>query len=217
MSITDLYAEVIKFHGHECPGAAFGTRVAEIAASRLGRHAKDNELVAIVEGSSCATDAIQVITGCTVGRGNLQHVNNGKKAYSFWRRADGTGIHLKAVPDSPAFRTAEIWALFSKISRGESTPDEDKRFADLQADRIGKLLSAPGEDLLIITDVAEAVPARPSQHASSLCELCGEPTEIDRLHNHRGAMVCPPCHAAAHGGTVPAGHDGSEGNHHHQH
>jgi formylmethanofuran dehydrogenase subunit E len=65
-------AEVIRFHGHMCPGLAIGYRAAKIAMERLGSwRAEDEELVAIVENDSCSVDAIQWITGCTFGKGNF--------------------------------------------------------------------------------------------------------------------------------------------------
>ena len=37
------------FHGHMCPGLAIGIRAAELALREIGPHAKDEEVVAIVE------------------------------------------------------------------------------------------------------------------------------------------------------------------------
>ncbi len=37
----------------------------------------------------CGVDAIQVLTGCTYGKGNLIHRDLGKMAFSFYRRTDG--------------------------------------------------------------------------------------------------------------------------------
>ena len=37
------------FHGHMCPGLAIGLRAAEIALREIGPHAKDEEIVAVVE------------------------------------------------------------------------------------------------------------------------------------------------------------------------
>lgn len=39
----------------------------------------DEEMVAIVENDSCAVDAIQVLTGCTLGKGNLIFRDYGKQ------------------------------------------------------------------------------------------------------------------------------------------
>lgn len=41
--------KVAEFHGHMCPGLAMGIRAAELALQEIGPHAKDEEVVAIVE------------------------------------------------------------------------------------------------------------------------------------------------------------------------
>lgn len=51
--MSNLSAEQIEqvaaFHGHMCPGLAMGIRAAELALQEIGPHAKDEEVVAIVE------------------------------------------------------------------------------------------------------------------------------------------------------------------------
>ena len=61
------------------PGLALGIRAAEIALREIGPHAQDEEVVAVVETDMCGVDAIQVLTGCTFGKGNLIHKDYGKK------------------------------------------------------------------------------------------------------------------------------------------
>jgi len=80
----------VAFHGHWCPGLAVGIRAAEWALREMGR-AADEEIVAVVETDMCGVDAIQFLTGCTFGKGNLIHRDWGKNAFSFYRRRDGKG------------------------------------------------------------------------------------------------------------------------------
>jgi formylmethanofuran dehydrogenase subunit E len=66
------YDEIIQFHGHECPGLAMGYRMATAAMKKLDSiRAEDEEIVAIVENDACGVDALQCVTGCTFGKGNL--------------------------------------------------------------------------------------------------------------------------------------------------
>ncbi len=99
---NNVTAEVIQtvkdFHGHMCPGLAIGIRAAEIALREIGPHAQDEEVVAVVETDMCGVDAIQVLTGCTFGKGNLIHKDYGKRAFNFYRRSDGKGIRIVALP-----------------------------------------------------------------------------------------------------------------------
>ena len=50
-------------------GTAIGYRAAEIVINELRSvRLSDEELLAIVENDSCSVDAIQVVTGCTMGK-----------------------------------------------------------------------------------------------------------------------------------------------------
>ena len=63
------YDEIVRFHGHECPGLAIGYRMATAAMETLDSfRAEDEELVAIVENDACGVDALQCVTGCTFGK-----------------------------------------------------------------------------------------------------------------------------------------------------
>ena len=66
------YKEIINFHGHECPGIAIGYRMAVAGMEALDSiRSEDEEIVAIVENNACGVDALQCVTGCTFGKGNL--------------------------------------------------------------------------------------------------------------------------------------------------
>ena len=95
------FADVVAFHGHSCGGLALGYKACELAAEKLGLHfSEDEEIVAVTETDSCTVDAIQVLLGCTAGKGNLFVNNWGKTAFSFYRRDNNTSIRLVAVPDA---------------------------------------------------------------------------------------------------------------------
>jgi len=52
-----------------CGGLLIGYRAAKAAMRFINSSfSKDEELVAIVENSSCFVDAVSVITGCTFGK-----------------------------------------------------------------------------------------------------------------------------------------------------
>ncbi len=62
------------------------------------RRAADEEIVAIVETDACGANAIQVLTGCTFGKGNFIYRNYGKHAFSLLSRASGKGVRLSGKP-----------------------------------------------------------------------------------------------------------------------
>ena len=46
----------------------------------------DEEIVCVSENDACGVDGIQVILGCTAGKGNLLFRLTGKHAYTFYNR-----------------------------------------------------------------------------------------------------------------------------------
>jgi formylmethanofuran dehydrogenase subunit E len=91
---------VIRFHGHFCGGILIGYRAAKVGLQRLiAKRAEDEQLVAIVENDSCAVDAVQVVTGCTFGKGNLFFRDYGKHVYTFALRPSGRAVRVSRRPD----------------------------------------------------------------------------------------------------------------------
>ena len=87
--------DAIRFHGHVCPGLIIGYRVTKVAQSafRIER-SEDEELVAIVENDACSVDAIQVLLGCTLGKGNLIYRDYGKQVYTIVSRESNRAIRI---------------------------------------------------------------------------------------------------------------------------
>jgi formylmethanofuran dehydrogenase subunit E len=190
---------------------AVGIRAAELAVQRLGRHSPQNELMVTAGIDNCALDAIQVVTGCTFGKRNLVTVDNGKYAFTFWRRSDGAGLRVSAKAGSDAYRDEQTWALSDRIENGTASAEDEARFAELQAARLQRILALPVEELLVVEEISGEVPERSRVQPSAPCEGCDELTSTAVLHFHRGRMLCPQCHLDAHGGSLPAGHS------HHDH
>ncbi len=183
---------VVDFHGHMCPGLAMGIRAAEVALAEVGPHSADEEVVAVVETDMCAVDAIQFLTGCTFGKGNLIHLDYGKNAYTFIRRSDGHAVRVSTRPgafgDDP--ERAELRAA---ISSGTATDAQRKQFWELQRARSLDLLEAPIERLYEVRKVDAEVPARARVFRSVPCDACGEPTMPPRIREVEGRQLCPPC------------------------
>ena len=112
--------DAIQFHGHLCPGLALGYRVAKAALRELkAERPQDEELVAIVENDSCAVDAIQFITGCTFGKGNLVFRDHGKHVYTFYNRRSGEGVRV-----SEDYRGFEGDQRFPELKRRQEAGED---------------------------------------------------------------------------------------------
>ncbi len=183
---------VVRFHGHFCPGLSIGIRAAQIALREIGAHSMDEEVVAIVETDMCAVDAIQFMVGCTFGKGNLLHLDYGKNAYTFIRRADGKSIRVMGKPRAFG-ENPEREAILTRIGAGTATLGDRQRFQELQRKRGLAILEAPEEELFVVKPVEPAIPARARLRASVECELCGESTMETRTRRVGGQIVCIPC------------------------
>jgi formylmethanofuran dehydrogenase subunit E len=183
---------IVEFHGHMCPGLALGIHVAKIALREIGAHAQDEEVVATVETDMCAVDAIQFLTGCTFGKGNLIHRDLGKNAYTFWRRSDGKAIRISGRPGVRR-RDPEHQALFELLGVGEATPGERDRLWELHHERSAAILAMQPEELFTVVPVDDAPPRRARVHVSVECTSCGEETMETRIRLFRGNRLCPDC------------------------
>ena len=193
MSIDEQTLEqVVDFHGHMCPGLAMGIQAAQIALGEVGPHSKDEEVVAVVETDMCAVDAIQFLTGCTFGKGNLIHRDWGKNAYTFFRRSDGRAIRVVARPDAWA-RDPEHQALFARVRSGEATEAEAERFRELHEAQSRALLERPPESLFATEEMRAEAPRKARIHASVRCSRCDEGVMETRIRRIEGRDLCPPC------------------------
>ena len=201
---------VVEFHGHMCPGLAMGVQAAQIALREIGAHAKDEEVVAVVETDMCGVDAIQFLTGCTFGKGNLVHRDWGKNAYSFFRRSDGRAVRIVGRPDAWR-RDPEHQELFSKVLTGQATPAERARFGELHVSESHKVLAFEPDELFAVQELDAAPPRKARILASVPCAECGEPTMETRIRRLDGRELCQPCFDAALAGeqrVAPPGRPG---------
>src|SRR5512136_723005 len=110
----ELIEKTIAFHGHSCPGLVIGIRAAELALKKLG-YAEKRDLVAVVETDMCGVDAIQFLTGCTLGKGNLIHKDYGKIAFSFYDRSKNVGFRAVLRQDISGDVGSEFRSLMKKV------------------------------------------------------------------------------------------------------
>ena len=92
---SEAFQKCLLFHGHICPGLAIGFRAATAGMAWLDeKRSEDEEIVAIVETDACSADAVQVLTGCTFGKGNFIYKDYGKMALTLLSRNSGQGVRI---------------------------------------------------------------------------------------------------------------------------
>lgn len=178
-SFDELLEETVSFHGHLCPGQVLGIRMVLAGCRELGierPRGSGKKLVVFVEIDRCATDSIQALTGVSLGKRTLKHLDYGKMAATFvdvpGRRAVRVSARDEArvlasrwAPGEPGYRSAQIAAY--------------QVMAEAELLRIEPVTIEPGW-----LD-------RPRRRIS--CEVCGEGINYLREVPLDGRTVCRPC------------------------
>ena len=189
------YEAAIVFHGHSCPGLALGYRAAEYALQHLrADRSEDEDLVAIVENDACGVDAIQLVAGCSIGKGNLILQDFGKHAYTFIDRKSNRAIRLVQRPEPVIQRIDPIaLALRERVMSRTATPAEQKEFHERQTHVIETILTMPIDELFIAKDVKPEIPVKAKIFTSVQCTSCCEMVAEHRARVRDGKFVCMPC------------------------
>ena len=106
------WADCAAFHGHECGGLTIGYKASLYAIELLGlTFSGDEEVCCISENDACGVDAVQVMLGCSAGKGNLMFHLTGKQAFTFYERRSGRGVRLVLRP-KPEMTRAESFEYY---------------------------------------------------------------------------------------------------------
>ena len=185
-SFDDLLEEATRIHGHVCAGQVIGVRMCMLALSYLKindpKGVDRKKLYVFVEIDRCATDAIQTVTGCSLGKRSMKWIDHGVMAATFVNLESGKAVRITAIEESREL---------SKNYCGEIT---DKYARQLEAYKI-----MPEEELFRVEAVAveippENLPGRPLKRIK--CEGCS-----DWVQDKRDVLVDDKvlCRSCAHG------------------
>jgi formylmethanofuran dehydrogenase subunit E len=178
-----LLDESVKNHGHLCAGQVLGVRMSMFGLREIGIHdprGRDRKsLIVFAEMDRCATDAVQSVTGCSLGHRTMRFMDYGKMAATFVNTRTGKAIRVVAKEESR--RTAKEY--FPEV--------ENKYAAQLEAYKI-----MSDADLFDVMEVSvklrpEDMPGRPQSRVR--CDSCGEHVQDRREVNQDGKVLCVPC------------------------
>ena len=184
----------IEFHGHLCPGLVYGYLVAKEAIKLLDlKRSKDEEVVAISENDSCAVDALQVLLGTSIGKGNLILKEYGKNAYTILNRQSKRAYRFSRTLsyDYMGESKEEFNDLDAAISSGTATEKEKWRHKLLKS---ADLLSKPFHDVFTTKEIEFFMPSYAPLARSEACAICGEMTMSTKMvDSENGKRTCIPC------------------------
>jgi len=182
-SLEKLLDESVRIHGHLCPGQVLGVRMSMLGLKGIGIHdpkGKDRKNVMVfVEMDRCATDAVQSVTGCSLGKRTLKFMDYGKMAATF--------VNLKTEKASRVIARED-----AREKAKEHCPDrEDKYEAQAEAYKV-----MADHELFDVMEVEVAIkpedmPGRPLCRVQ--CSRCGEYVQDMRELKSDGKILCRPC------------------------
>ncbi|MCH7985689.1 MAG: TraR/DksA C4-type zinc finger protein [Acidobacteria bacterium] len=168
-------------HGHTCAGQILGIRLSLLGLKELGIDDPIKErkrLITIVEIDRCATDAVQLVTGCRLGKRALKFKDFGKVAATFVDLKTGRAIRIVAREESKQ----KARELFPELEKEEGQRRAYRQLSD--------------EDLFSRQWVRVALPEEdmPGYRAPRVvCAQCGEGINFKREVQRDGRLLCRAC------------------------
>lgn len=163
-----LWERAVAFHGHMCGGLTIGYKAALYAIELLElKFSADEEMVCIAENDACGVDAIQVILGCSIGKGNLLFHMRGKQAFSFYNRKSGKSVRLVLKPRPEGMTREQSFAYYQSL--------------------------AP-QEMFEVKPATIQLPEKARKFDSYVCECCGETTGANWVRVAGGKMLCLDCY-----------------------
>lgn len=161
-----LFKKAKKFHGHVCPGIVLGTRLTIAGMRELGMKPQKRNpgLLVYIEIDRCGADAVQAITGCSLGHRTLKYKDYGKFAATFVDMTTGNAVRVavdeKYRAEHDKLEKREVIKVLSECPEGEILKIEKVR------------IDIPEND----------IPGFP--RGQTVCSRCGE-----RVMDHREDIV----------------------------
>jgi len=166
----DLWEKCVDFHGHRCGGLRIGYAASEYAMKLLGISFSDNEqVVCISENDACGVDGIQVMLGCSVGKGNLLFHMTGKQAFSGYNCETRESVRLVLKPKPRQMTKAESFAYYHETAL---------------------------EDLFFVKETTIILPEEARIFQSVVCEKCGEIAAENYIYLENGKKLCKDCYCS---------------------
>lgn len=180
----DLLKESVARHGHLCAGQVIGVRMSMLGCKLIGienPRADDwrKKLMVFVEIDRCATDAIQSVTGCSMGKRSLKFRDFGINAATFLNLVTGEAYRIVSTEESR--KLADLYAP------EESNPAQRQLIGYQQM---------PDSELFNVQAVSVRLeewempgPAR----RKVACGKCGQIVRDGRENMQDGMPLCRPC------------------------
>lgn len=161
------FSDCVAFHGHECGGLTIGYKASLYAIELLNLEFSDDEqVVCITENDACGVDAIQVMLGCSVGKGNLLFHIVGKQAFSVYNRKTGASVRLVLKPKPEGLTKEDTFAYYQSCSP---------------------------EEMFEVKETTLSLPEKAKLFDSYICDCCGETIGANWIRTVDDKKLCIDC------------------------
>jgi formylmethanofuran dehydrogenase subunit E len=193
MSNEALWQDTVDFHGHICPGIVVGFRACVLALKTLNSSFRElgKTHLAFCENDVCGVDAVQYVTGCTLGNDGLIIDNRGKFAFSWVDKKTGAGIRV--LLKAPLWATNEPLYLHRKVKEGTATEEEKKQWFKIRDQRGKELMELEDKELLEVQQVQMKFPGKARLFPFLTCAGCGESFMESWATIEDGQTYCKAC------------------------
>ena len=189
-SFEELLQESSSIHGHHCAGQVLGVRMAMVGCREveIDEPKGCKKLIVYVEMDRCATDAVQAVTGCSLGKRTLKFLDYGKMAATFVNAETQQAVRVLAKDDARALVTQYVAKCRRSTGGPEaSLPHHARRSAFLR-------------QICALQVPAQEMPGY--RGTRTQCDKCGEGINFHREVRIAGRTLCIPC---ARGAFLPNG------------
>ena len=182
-SFDNLLEISTKIHGHICAGQVIGVRMSMLGLERISiadpKGEDRKKLYVLVEIDRCATDAIQSVTGCSLGKRSMRWMDFGIMAATFVNLETGKAVRITAREESRELSKKYYPTLANKYQQ------------QLEAYKV-----MPEEELFSFQDVKVDIPkcdmpGRPLRRVR--CDGCGDYVQDCREVEQDGKILCRAC------------------------
>jgi len=182
LEFEELLNESASLHGHICPGQVLGVRMAMRGCQELGigkPKEQPKRMIVYVEIDRCATDAIQAVIGCKLGKRTMKFIDHGKLAATFVDLITDKAVRIAVREDSR--EKAELYGC-------EGWTKQDAEIAAYK--------ELPDEELFSVEEVwveisEDDMPGPPKRRV--ICDKCGEGVNDGRDIISDGMVLCHAC------------------------
>ena len=195
MSLDELLNLGIRFHGHKCPAMPLGLRAGLAAMKKLGvEHASNKELYCFCEtgfahATMCVVDGVQIATGCTFGKSNIEKLDYSKNAITL---IDVKKEKAVRVVLNPEFQKKGLNSKFVQMRKEGVEPKDIP--SEIVDPMIENIMKQPDEVLFKISEIFDYdFKGKRSAFEWYECEECGEIVFAHGVRMKNGEKVCIPC------------------------